>query len=116
MNNALQKFTVALLGACLLTMGVYSVPATASTADAARVSGPTLRLLVATHSVEQLKIVHAVPRAAGHLEVSFNNGAKWIVAPCKEEDGSRCYWDAGNRGNGIGHSFVRLYHRYFYLN
>ena len=30
---------------------------------------------------------------------------KWMHRPCPEEDSVNCFWDAGSRGNGVGHSF-----------
>lgn len=40
------------------------------------------------------------------LWAEFNDGRVVILRPCKVEDGRRCWWDAANRGNGIGTSFV----------
>lgn len=28
------------------------------------------------------------------------------LPPCAEEDSTACYWDAPNRGNGLGDSFI----------
>lgn len=35
-------------------------------------------------------------------------GASWhgLLTPCVTEDSSGCFWDAGDRGNGEGVSFV----------
>ncbi len=30
------------------------------------------------------------------------------LPPCEVEDSADCYWDAANRGNGIGNSFVDI--------
>lgn len=30
------------------------------------------------------------------------------LPPCEYEDSADCYWDAANRGNGIGDSFVDI--------
>ena len=31
-----------------------------------------------------------------------------VLAPCEYEDSADCYWDAANRGNGLGNSFVDI--------
>jgi hypothetical protein len=33
---------------------------------------------------------------------------KWMSTPCPTEDSSNCYWDAGEAGNGRGHSFYAI--------
>lgn len=38
-----------------------------------------------------------------------------VLRPCPQEDSRNCYWDAGHRGNGIGHSFVDLNGTAYYL-
>ena len=30
------------------------------------------------------------------------------LVPCPEEDSDNCYWDAAQRGNGVGTSFITL--------
>lgn len=30
----------------------------------------------------------------------------WMQTPCEYEDSVNCFWDAGQMGNGRGHSFV----------
>lgn len=29
-----------------------------------------------------------------------------LLPPCLTEDSTHCYWDASERGNGIGHDFI----------
>lgn len=31
-----------------------------------------------------------------------------VYQPCEYEDSNGCYWDAGQSGNGVGHSFTAL--------
>jgi hypothetical protein len=31
-----------------------------------------------------------------------------VLTPCEYEDSNGCYWDAGQSGNGVGHSFTAL--------
>lgn len=50
----------------------------------------------------------------GRLFVKFNNGSRWIFAPCKVEDSERCWWQAEVRGNREGLAFVRVWGRTFY--
>jgi len=38
------------------------------------------------------------------------------LPPCQEEDSDNCYWDAGDRGNGLGHSFIVQDGIYTYQN
>ena len=32
----------------------------------------------------------------------------WLTRPCAYEDSVNCYWDAGDTGNGGGHSFFAV--------
>lgn len=31
-----------------------------------------------------------------------------LTTPCATEDSTACYWDASQRGNGTGHSFIAV--------
>jgi hypothetical protein len=31
-----------------------------------------------------------------------------VTTPCAQEDSINCFWDAGNAGNGVGHSFYSV--------
>jgi hypothetical protein len=33
---------------------------------------------------------------------------RWLTRPCAYEDSVNCYWDAGEAGNGSGHSFFAV--------
>jgi hypothetical protein len=33
---------------------------------------------------------------------------RWLTRPCAYEDSVNCYWDAGDTGNGGGHSFFAV--------
>ncbi len=33
---------------------------------------------------------------------------RFLTTPCELEDSNNCYWDAGNAGNGGGHSFYAI--------
>jgi hypothetical protein len=35
-------------------------------------------------------------------------GPNIVIPPCPTEDSENCYWDAAQRGNGIGTSFIRF--------
>lgn len=36
------------------------------------------------------------------------NVPRWLITPCKYEDSRNCYWNAGEAGNGRGHSFYSI--------
>jgi len=43
------------------------------------------------------------------LSVVFvHAGKEVILPPCQWEDSTNCYWDAGERGNGLGTSFYDI--------
>ena len=52
---------------------------------------------------------------ATYAYVEFNDGSAWRFAPCKFEDSSRCWWDAGHLGVRGGTSFIRYGGKTFYL-
>lgn len=66
----------------------------------------------ADHNVKTVRVTYAEPINRVALYMELNNGATYKLRPCRMEDGSGqrggCYWDAGNRGNGIGDSFAVL--------
>lgn len=33
---------------------------------------------------------------------------RWLTTPCQLEDSVNCFWDAGESGNGSGHSFFAV--------
>lgn len=39
-----------------------------------------------------------------------------ILPPCETEDSPNCGYDAANRSNGVGHSFVDIGGTAYYLN
>lgn len=44
----------------------------------------------------------------GMLALVIGGFAAVRLRPCQYEDSTWCYWDAGARGNGQGHSFISL--------
>lgn len=34
--------------------------------------------------------------------------AALLLPPCEWEDSNNCYWDAANRGDGYGRSFITI--------
>lgn len=50
----------------------------------------------------------------GRYLVWFNNGAAFYMHGCVYEDGHRCVWNAHERGNHIGKSFVQLHRHWYY--
>jgi hypothetical protein len=38
------------------------------------------------------------------------------MPPCEYEDSTNCYWNAKERGNGFGHSFVSINGRSYFLD
>lgn len=65
--------------------------------------------------VKNLRLVGYVEHKGSYLNAVFNDGRFWTLGACQYEDSERCFWDASRRGNGTGDSFVRLFHRTFYL-
>jgi len=35
-----------------------------------------------------------------------SHSTETLLPPCPEEDSPNCYWDASERGNGLGHDVV----------
>lgn len=38
-----------------------------------------------------------------------------VLPPCAEEDSQNCYWDASERGNGIGRDFIDINGQVIYI-
>lgn len=77
---------------------------------------PTLRLHRATRKMDRRDRAIVSVRETHHgkrVTVRFNNGSKWDFKPCRYEDSERCYWNAKDRGNGVGKSFVRVWGKTF---
>jgi hypothetical protein len=55
---------------------------------------------------KNLRVTYVEPIGARRLHVELNNGAAYLLNPCRTEDGRHCYWDADARGNNLGRSFV----------
>lgn len=51
---------------------------------------------------------HTVTLKAAVLNQPHGRIAYAINHPCPQEDSFNCYWDAGSRGNDIGHSFYAI--------
>lgn len=66
----------------------------------------------ADRDVNTVRVTYVEPMGRVALYVELNNGATYRLRPCIYEDGSSqpkgCFWDAGNRGNHVGDSFVVL--------
>jgi hypothetical protein len=67
-----------------------------------------VQLESADRQVDTVRVTYVEPIGRRALYVELNNGAAYRLKPCRYEDGRMCYWDAGDRGNGIGSSFVRV--------
>jgi hypothetical protein len=80
---------------------------------------PSSQTTTATHTVKHKRIDLYRHLKAGHLAVALNNGASFDLAPCKYEDGSGqrvgCYWNAQQRVNNVGNTFVVIYGHVYYL-
>lgn len=76
----------------------------------------TERLRCPKRQVEHTELRKVTPVKHGAVRVRFNNGSVWLFAPCRNEDSNHCYWDAQERGNGFGDSFVTLRKRTWWLN
>lgn len=72
----------------------------------------------ADRDVRTVRVSYAEPVGRVALYVELNNGATYRLAPCRFEDGSGqrggCFWDASDRGNGIGDSFAVISGRFIY--
>lgn len=55
--------------------------------------------------VKTQRVVYAEQQGR-RLYVELNNGATYSMRPCRYEDSRNCFWSAGQRGNGVGTSFV----------
>ncbi|WP_289445418.1 hypothetical protein, partial [Klebsiella pneumoniae] len=59
-----------------------------------------------------LHIVRVVPVDSGPLAdtgliiVTLSNNKSDLLRPCRTDDGRHCYWDASQRGNGVGDDFI----------
>lgn len=73
-----------------------------------------VQLEPADRNVDTVRVSYVEPVGARKLYVELNNGAAYRLNPCRHEDGRQCYWDAGDRGNGAGSSFVRVSGRLIY--
>lgn len=51
-----------------------------------------------------------VPSSASSTQDEPTQYAQWMKRPCPYEDSANCFWDAGNMGDGQGHSFFA--HKY----
>ena len=91
-----------------LTVSLASVALAVPSAEA--------RLLEpADRHVNKVRVTY-LERDGIRLFVELNNGALYVLRPCKVEDSEHCYWDAQRRGNGYGRSFVRVAHRTLYVS
>lgn len=68
----------------------------------------------ADRNVTRVRVTYVEPIGARRLFVELNNGAAYRLNPCRYEDGRQCYWDADDRGNGVGRSFVAVSGRVTY--
>lgn len=68
----------------------------------------------ADRPVTTVRVTYVEPSGPRALYVELNNGATYRLNPCRVEDGRQCYWDADDRGNGAGRSFVVVSGRVIY--
>lgn len=52
-------------------------------------------------------LIVAVALLAGYV-LAVNPPCPNCLPPCPTEDSSYCYWDASERGNGLGRDFIAL--------
>lgn len=73
-------------------------------------SRPTAALLVAATAIVAgtFAATHAdaAPAAPSTTHRAAPAMPAWALRPCPEEDSVNCRWDAGDRGNHRGHSFI----------
>lgn len=79
---------------------------------------PTWQIQHRSHYVSpgKIRLVRHREIKGSRMLVRFSDGSKWSMGPCQYEDSERCYWNAQQRGNGQGHSFVRMFRHTFYLD
>lgn len=53
-------------------------------------------------------IVAAVAVSNGHVPMLYWDMAKIVFPSCQSEDSDWCVWDADQRGNRIGESFISI--------
>ena len=51
-------------------------------------------------------LTDSTPGTFGVYRVTLDDGSTHDLPGCEDEDSTNCFWDAGERGNGIGHSFA----------
>lgn len=61
-----------------------------------------------TRTVERVRVTYVEPVAHRRVFLELNNGAAYIMRPCRYEDSHGCYWNARTRGNHAGRSFVNV--------
>jgi hypothetical protein len=98
-----------------LTTSALLLFVVAPSAHAAEPTFKTYRLSGATNTQPIRRVVSFTEYKGARMTVKFNNGARWSVGACQVEDSERCFLDATRRGNGQGNSFVRMFHRTFYI-
>jgi hypothetical protein len=81
----------------------------AQTCAGRRYGNGSVRIRCADHPVSTPALTRTLGRGGDRLYAEFNNGAAFLLAPCRQEDSKHCFWDARRRGNGFGTSFVSLY-------
>lgn len=99
-----MRIVVALVVSALV---MFASPAHAGGTKTHRIEPPKRHVA----HVKVVKINHAGPG----IKVRFNTRSLWRVMPCRYEDSNNCYWDARNRGNGRGTSFVVIRGKYYPL-
>ena len=113
MRHAVIKFinttSVVLFGLLLVFLPRTTDPDLAPPENVELVSAASEKVYVSRVTPVDKK-VHRVWR------VEWSDGKKMVLWPCKYEDSSRCYWDAGKRGNKTGHSFVAARNKVWYIS
>jgi len=90
-----------------LLFGTSTTPEVAVASDPV----PAPASVVSAHPALTIySIVPVMPSNGYHtrLLVTLSNGYQAAINPCRVEDGRRCYWQAGVRGDRLGTSFVVL--------
>lgn len=121
----MRKTIVALFVSIMAALGLTATAMPAAHAErvgtchhAHRFANGTVRV-ECRHKVthpRRIKSTSWFSKTPKRLHVKFTDGSEFDFAPCKWEDSRTCHWDARQRGNGKGRSFVNLYGKVYYLD
>lgn len=58
-------------------------------------------------------LLFCLAQSTATLYAADCSGAVIFLPPCAQEDSTTCYWNAEQRGNGTGQSFIDIEGLYF---